>query len=201
MNTDKITQKYSFAFSTLLLAICSFSCLIFMLIHPNAVFIGMFLGLTTIISGHFVLSRIKRKKLLGKKLALVGLIIGYIYIPVLCGAYIGSTLLFNNIINNYRAFDMSQIIILCERYIEDNNGKIPEDLEILVEKSGCSPDLLISTFSKVKDKPSYKIIIKGNIDDYSDKSNTVMITEVTPHKLGNKIVAYLDGRVEIIDDD
>lgn len=201
MKKNLSKKKYSFAILTLIIAIFSYISLVLMLMHPLAVFIGIALGLLTIVSGHLIFSRIKRNNLSGKKLALIGLTIGYLYIPVLCVAYIGATMLHNAIINNYRADNVTQLKQLCEVYMEDNNGKLPESLEFLIKEFGCPPTILISIFSKVQDKPSYKIMIKGNVNDYPNKSNTVMITEVTPHKLENKIVVYLDGHIEIIDDD
>ena len=100
--------------------------------------------------------------------------------------------------DNYRMFFMKDIVLACNQYILENNGKLPDTLQYVFED--YEYDRLISPITKDRTKSSYKIVLKGNIDDYPDKSNTVMIIEITPNERRNKLVVYLDGRIEIIDD-
>ncbi len=190
------------------LAVCSliFSMgiisIIFVKRSSFSLYFGFVAVLIAIICGHFARAKIRKNPLIfGYKLALTGLIISYINLVLLIIALIGISFLEYRFANGYRKNDLKTITIIVNQYVEDNEGKFPENLEIIVKKYNMHPKLLISPVTKDRSKPSYKLVLKGNIADYSDKSNTVMITEVTPNKRGNKLVVYLDGRVELISDD
>ena len=101
--------------------------------------------------------------------------------------------------DGYRMFKIEKVVRRCNGYISNNNGKFPKNLQHIFKYN--DNHYLISTVTKDKSKPSYKLVLKGNIVDYPDKSNTVMITEVVPNKRGNKLVVYLDGRIELVSDD
>ncbi len=163
---------------------------------------GFVAVLIAIICGHFARAKIRKSPLIsGYKLALTGLIISYINLLLLIIAFIGISFLEYRFTNGYRKFYIKNIVILVNRYVSDNKGEFPKNLEILVKKYRMNPKLLISPVTKDRSKPSCKIVTRGNIADYPDKSNTVMITEMVPNKRGNKLVVYLDGRIELISDD
>jgi hypothetical protein len=155
-------------------------------------FFGVFIALLAIICGHFARSKIKKGAMIaGNKLALFGLIISYIYIIVFVFLVCFDYIMGQYWDLNYRVYDMRTIVSYCKEDTIKNNGNIPKDLPTLMN----TPNILIGSTTI----ENYKLNISGNVKDYPDKSNTVMIIEVTPKTRGDKIVAFLDGRIEIID--
>jgi len=129
---------------------------------------------------------------MGRWFAMTGLIIGYLEIVLI--------IFFTIIILkrfSYEILEHSKLDSLwcgCYEYIDKNDGEIPTNFYNIARYK----ELTISSISKITNKPSYKIVIKGNINDYPDKSNTIMIAEITPNKRGSYRVIYLDGHQEII---
>ena len=140
-----------------------------------------------IFCGHFARNKIKKnKKIAGNKLALTALITGYIYIVMLIVFFTFMYFLGKAQMDGYRMFKIEKVVRRCNAYISNNNGKFPNNLQHIFKYN--DNHYLISTVTKDTSKSSYKLILKGNIADYPDKSNTVMITEVVPNKRGNKLV-------------
>ena len=196
----KNKRKSKLAISSLILSIIGFSSIIFLYLSPYTCIIGPAVVISAILYGHFVKARIRKNPIIfGKKLVTAGLIIGYIYIAIFTVFLIHLYFLDNAMIDGYRMFKIEKVVRRCNGYISNNNGKFPKNLQHIFKYN--DNHYLISTVTKDTSKPSYKFVLKGNIADYPNKSNTVMITEVVPNKRGNKLVVYLDGRIEIISDD
>ena len=200
-------EKSKLAIISLILSIMGIISIVFVCKRPDFLinilyyrFWGTSIAFMAIICGHLARTKIrKNKKISGNKLALTGLIIGYIYIIILIAFFTFEYYLGKAIMDGQRILYIERVIDNCNEYISENNGNLPEDLQLVFKDYETS--WLISPVTKDKSKPSYKIVPKGNIADYPDKSNTVMITEVVPNKCGNKIFVYLDDRIELISDD
>ena len=193
-------RKSKLAIVSLILSIIGIVSLVFFIVNPICRHYGPIIAFVAIVSGHFAIRKIKKKPdLSGKYLAFVGLFISYINLLM-----VGVLLIFFHyyreaLYDNYRKYNLETVVLYCKDYITKNNGNIPKDLSNLIIESEGTPHILVSTVAKDRTKLSYKLNVNGNINDYLDKSNTIMIIEVTPNKRGDKIVAFLDGRIEIID--
>ena len=189
------------AIVSLTLSIIGIVSLVFFFVNQICRHYGPVIAFVAIITGHIAYTRIKKNiDLSGKWIALTGLLVGYINLLL-----VGLILIFGHyyskaLYDHYRKYCLETIVLYCDEYVSKNNGDLPVSLEFLLSKHTSNPDdFLISPVTKVHDKFSYKLNISGNIKDYPDKSNTVMIIEVTPNTRDNKIVAFLDGRIEVVD--
>ncbi len=98
--------------------------------------------------------------------------------------------------------NVKQIALACLLYANENNGNLPKNLQVLVEKQYITqPAVLISPFADNKAKPSYEIVALSIIlSEGEQDTQTSMIREIDANRRGRRAVAYIDGHAELISD-
>lgn len=161
-------------------------------------------GLPGIICGHQALSRIRQSPgtIGGKGMAIAGLVTSYfgfliVGLCVLAGlalptyAKIREKGMQTQSVNHAK-----QIVVACMIYAQDHERKLPGTLEELL-KEGIITDDKILRDPMLHDNSQIGYIYDGAGRRDTDQANTVILTSKASDSRGRKVVARIDGSVEV----
>ena len=80
--------------------------------------------------------------------------------------------------------DLRFLAIAAANYTTAFNGRIPPNWE--------ATEMFLGDFDP---RETYEIVAKGNVRDYPDIENTVLIQQITPNANGQRMAAFMDGHV------
>lgn len=170
------------------LAIASFVLSLFILI-PFTELVALILGIISLVK----ISK-SNGKLLGKNLALTGVIIGgirLIVIPIIIAAMLPCCIYNNEMIQRTAAAEnLHQTAIAIYAYAKDNNGMLPEKLHQLIEEGYLTKEQLDEEFI-YNLKGGYYYHSPGK-NLYKMESDIIIITDPKSGYL-----LYADGHIEL----
>ena len=174
---------------------------------------GCVTGVPALILGILALTRINKSPAAfqGQGLAIGGLVTGVI------GAFFGTALLAGMLVpaitaGRDRAYEavcannVRQIMTASLTYAVDHNNTMPQSLDQLdkylnVGATDKARTVLVCPIAEDKTKPSYEIVSPGKkLNAVDDPAKTVFLREIQPHQKGRRAVGYMDGHVEIVQD-
>lgn len=164
------------------------------------------LGLTSIpavIMGHLSLSKIKKSMgaLGGKGLAIAGLITGYLCFALFLFAVVASMAMSSFTNAQLAARQMQavqnakQLVVGMRLYAADHDSNLPPTLETLFEEGLVTDRKLLEVPGILKANSGWEYSGAGLKD--SGDGNTVILISRESYRRGERIVAHLDGSVEV----
>ena len=197
MNIQNRNEKCGVAIWSFVLSLLGFLCC------------GPICSIPGIICGHVARKEIRKsdRNLSGDGMALAGIIIGYfgvvitgiLILFVALGMGIAAFEPIKTEVNKLKSKDnLKQMFVWCQKYSEENNGELPENLNVLADEYNLSEGILINPSSKDRSKPGYVIVTTGNVADFENPAETILIKEVLPNNRRTQFVMYLNGSIKKI---
>lgn len=170
--------------------------------------LGIFAAAPAVICGHMALFRIRRldNRLGGRRLAIAGLVIGYLGLALIPFKYFSLKALREDAREVSCQSKMRQIMMAFEMYTDENNGSLPTSLDQLEQYAGFAneltqegiPEVFVCLSAENKSTASYEIVPQSETSLYRLTRDTVVIREKYPNHRGKFCVAYRDGEVEMV---
>jgi len=191
------TKNCGLAITGFILALLSFLCCL-----------GPVTGIPGAICGHVAQSRIKRSggALGGGGLALTAIVMGWISCAMIVVWLILSGMLLPAVAQArgraHQALSQNhanQLAIACTMYALEHDEMLPDSLEQLRESDVFDGPLPSSPFAPEGETScGYELVARGKISAYDNPSTTVLLRDKYTAKDGARVVAYLDGHVEVV---
>lgn len=162
-------------------------------------------ALVAIVLGHLAVHKIKKKpsEFIGKRQAVAGLVIGYVVVLFSVAVFItGSMIIRRETTKAVCLRNLRTLHALCQSYAMDHEGQLPKTLDDLryffQEESSSLPKFFFCPAAKDQGKPSYKIVLDGEVTSVPDKA--VLIREIEANHGGKRGVVDALGHEEMVQD-
>ncbi len=166
---------------------------------------GILTGLPAIVCGIVGISKIGNSsgRLTGKGLAVAGIAtggFGIMFTAVLAAIAIPA---YVKVVEKAKLAQSQQrarvIVLACQLYAADHDGNLPVDVMTLLDESYIEKGTdLRSPFAEAGGSAiGYKFLISGNLADFPQPGQTVLLHDEVQAPGGQMVMAFLDGHVAV----